>query len=76
MAKDKDKKIETLEDNVKIGREINTRLIGEITDLKVFEDLYYKENAKVGLLQSEVDFLKKQVDYLKAKIAFNEKYSK
>ena len=41
---------------------------------KIFEDLYYKENAKVSLLEKQINYLKAEIDYLKSKDAFTTKY--
>ena len=39
-----------------------------------WKDLYYKENALVGLLINKVKFLEAQVDYLKSELAYTKKY--
>ena len=39
-----------------------------------FEDIYYRENAKVGLLSTEIDALKAQIAFLESKITFMNKY--
>ena len=45
-----------------------------IEETKHQEDLYYKENALVGLLINKVKFLEAQVDYLKSELAYTKKY--
>jgi len=43
-------------------------------EAKHWEDLYYKENALVGLLKQHIKALKEQVDYLNSKITYIKKY--
>ena len=43
-------------------------------EIKHWENLYYKENALVGLLQLNIEFLEKEVHYWKGKVAFMQKY--
>lgn len=45
-----------------------------VEEAKHWEDLYYKENALVGLLINKVKFLEAQVDYLKSELAYTKKY--
>ena len=45
-----------------------------VEETKHWEDLYYKENALVGLLINKVKFLEAQVDYLKSELAYTKKY--
>lgn len=41
---------------------------------KHWEELYYKENARVGLLESRIIALKAERDYFKNEIAYMKKY--
>ena len=45
-----------------------------VEEAKHWQDLYYKENALVGLLINKVKFLEAQVDYLKSELAYTKKY--
>ena len=45
-----------------------------VEEAEHWEDLYYKENALVGLLINKVKFLEAQVDYLKSELAYTKKY--
>ena len=42
-----------------------------VEETKHWEDLYYKENALVGLLINKVKFLEAQVDYLKSEVNYD-----
>ncbi len=41
---------------------------------KIFEDLYYKENALVALLKTKIEYLEAEIEYLKAKNSYFIKY--
>lgn len=41
---------------------------------KHWESLYYKENARVRLLENKIIALKAEKDYLKSEIAYMKKY--
>ena len=47
-----------------------------IDEAKQWEQLYYKENALVGLLRQNIKFLEEEVNYLNGRIHFILKYER